>query len=184
MTRPEASAVVQSLFSGWYPTLVRSILRAAGSQETAEDLVQDTFLLLYMALREGQRIENPKGWTLCVLRRQMGALWRSLDHHARYDSLDVLDRLPEGRTEPDVPLVSVDPAAALLDLLSSRESEVLLLRMQGMKYREIAEHLGISANSVSTLLARALRKLQQAAKDKTAREAIGNALDQDLSETL
>ena len=51
----------------------------------------------------------------------------------------------------------------LLGLLSRREEEVLLLRLEAMKYREIADHLGISMNSVNTLLARALRKLQTAA---------------------
>jgi RNA polymerase sigma factor (sigma-70 family) len=51
---------------------------------------------------------------------------------------------------------------ALLSLLSRREEEVLLLRLEAMKYRKIADHLGISMNSVNTLLARALRKLHEA----------------------
>lgn len=51
---------------------------------------------------------------------------------------------------------------SLLAVLSPREEEVLLLRLEAMKYREIADQLGISMNSVNTLLARALRKLQQA----------------------
>ena len=97
---------------------------------------------------------------------------------------EALERLPEGRIEPDLSAHDGDPAAALLALLSPRESEVLLLRMQAMKYREIAAHLGISPNSVNTLLARALRKLQQTAPGKPAREAMANALDQNLSETL
>ena len=45
-------------------------------------------------------------------------------------------------------------------VLSQREEEVLLLRLQTMKYREIAQSLGISVGSVPSLLARALRKLQ------------------------
>ena len=55
----------------------------------------------------------------------------------------------------------------LLSVLSPREEEVLLLRLEALKYREIAEQLGISMNSVNTLLARALRKLQQAIVQKT-----------------
>jgi RNA polymerase sigma factor (sigma-70 family) len=55
----------------------------------------------------------------------------------------------------------------LLSVLSPREEEVLLLRIESLKYREIAEQLGISINSVNTLLARALRKLQQARREKT-----------------
>jgi DNA-directed RNA polymerase specialized sigma24 family protein len=40
-----------------------------------------------------------------------------------------------------------------------------------MKYREIAEQLGIGMNSVNTLLARALRKLQQAMGQKAKKGA-------------
>jgi RNA polymerase sigma factor (sigma-70 family) len=58
----------------------------------------------------------------------------------------------------------------LLSVLSPREEEVLLLRLEALKYREIAEHLGISMNSVNTLLARALRKLQTAMSEKTNAE--------------
>ncbi len=45
-------------------------------------------------------------------------------------------------------------------LLTKREQEVLLLRMEGLKYREIGGELGLTIQSVSTLLSRALRKLQ------------------------
>ena len=50
----------------------------------------------------------------------------------------------------------------LHEQLDELEEEVLLLRLETLKYREIAEQLGISINSVNTLLARALRKLQEA----------------------
>ena len=55
----------------------------------------------------------------------------------------------------------------LLSVLSPREEEVLLLRLDALKYREIADQLGISMNSVNALLARALRKLQVSMLEKT-----------------
>jgi DNA-directed RNA polymerase specialized sigma24 family protein len=39
-----------------------------------------------------------------------------------------------------------------------------------MKYREIADQLGISMNSVNTLLARALRKLQKEMSRRMTKE--------------
>jgi RNA polymerase sigma factor (sigma-70 family) len=53
--------------------------------------------------------------------------------------------------------------ADYLRVLSRREEEVLLLRLEAMKYREIADQLGISMNSVNTILARALQKLKKVA---------------------
>lgn len=183
MSSAEASELVHSLFGCWYPTLVRYALRATGRRDAAEDIVQEAFMLLYKALRQGQGIDNPKGWTLCVVRRQIGKQRRTIGRDLyRHDSLDVLEYLPEGRQEPDLPEPDPDEASQLLGLLSPREAEVLMLRMQAMKYREIAEHLGISPNSVNTLLARALRKMQKAAG--STGENIGNALEKAISKTL
>src|SRR5690242_3148103 len=139
MSRAEASELVHSLFGCWYPTLVRYTARATGSLEAAEDIVQETFMLLYKALREGQTIDNPKGWTLCVARRQIGKRRRLMGRDlSRNTSPDVLDQLPAGRLGSEDPALERDQASRLLSLLTPREGEVVMLRMQAMKYREIA----------------------------------------------
>jgi RNA polymerase sigma-70 factor, ECF subfamily len=185
MSRAEASELVHGLFGCWYPTLVRYALRATGSLEAAEDIVQETFMLLYKALREGQSIDNPKGWTLCVARRQIGKQRRSTARDiACRDSLEVLDHMPQGRLDWEPPAPGLDEASGMLSRLSPREGEVLLLRMQAMKYREIATHLGISPNSVNTLLSRALQKLQKAVRRESVGETVGHALEKTRAETL
>jgi RNA polymerase sigma-70 factor (ECF subfamily) len=177
----EASELVHTLFGCWYPTLVRYAFRATGSLEISEDLVQETFMLLYRALREGQTIDNPKGWTVCVVRRQIG---KHMRNHRRNESLDVLDTLPAGRVEPEAMESDRDVATKLFSVLTRREEEVILLRMQAMKYREIGAHLSISPNSVNTLLARALRKLQLAARKRSTGDPIANVLETVISKTL
>src|SRR6185312_7297835 len=76
---------------------------------------------------------------------------------------EAMDMLPSYPQWPDVDARDHYGAPPGLDLLSAREEEVLLLRLQSLKYREIAERLGIGSKSVCTLLARALKKLQIAA---------------------
>ena len=63
---------------------------------------------------------------------------------------------------PDIRAVGNDPGPIPAGVLTVREEEVVLLRLQSLKYREIASQLGISDKSVCTLLARALKKLQAA----------------------
>jgi RNA polymerase sigma-70 factor, ECF subfamily len=185
MSRTEASELVHSLFDRWYPVLLRYALRATGSPQVSEDLVQETFMLLYRAIREGQKIENPKGWTLCVVRRQIGRqLRRSWREIGLDESMDVLETLPSCRVDPQWPVFEDDRATRLFSVLTRREEEVILLRMQAMKYREIGSHLGISPSSVNTLLARALRKLQKAAQKNAEGEPVANALEKALSKTL
>jgi RNA polymerase sigma-70 factor (ECF subfamily) len=161
----DATELIAGLYDRWYIKLVHYAVRTTENYPMAEDLSQDAFLQLYQALRAGKEIEHPKAWTLCVLRRTMV---RRMKERTRYEALEEFEadgkRPPERSYQAD--LVDI---AALLSVLSPREEEVLLLRLEAMKYREIADQLGISVNSVNTLLARALRKLQDEASHSKVR---------------
>ena len=154
----DATELVTALYDRWYTKLVAFAARATESYALAEDLVQESFMQLYLAVRAGKDIEHPKAWTLCVLRRAMS---RRMRERSRCDSLDEAEQA--GRLPITIPKrLALSDIGSLLSTLSAREEEVLLLRLEAMKYREIAEQLGISVNSVNTLLSRALRKLQDA----------------------
>ena len=161
MNENDATNLTTALFDRWYMALVRYALRATANYGLAEDLAQETFIQLYQALRAGKDIEHPKAWMICVLRRAMS---RQMQNHRLYEPLDGLEIVGKAINEfPDMLDIS-----RLLSVLTPREEEVLLLRLEALKYREIADQLGISINSVNTLLARALRKLQQVAVRKTS----------------
>lgn len=161
MNRTEADELLNSLFAGWYGPLVRYAMRASGSLAVAEDVVQESFLALYGELLQGQEILNPKGWTLCVVRREVIKRYRE---QARYggafeplsEAQDIADCDSDGR------LSAWRDVSRLFSVLTRREEEVLMLRLKTLTYREIARQLRISTNSVKTLLSRALRKMQQA----------------------
>lgn len=155
MNESDTTDLVAALFDRWYMSLVRYAIRTTASYELAEDLAQDAFMQLYQALRAGKSIEHPKAWTICVLRRAMNKQLKDRGLHEQLDELD----MPE---EPAPEMSRLAEIRSLLSMLSPREEEVLLLRLEALKYREIADQLGISMNTVNTLLARALRKLQSA----------------------
>jgi RNA polymerase sigma-70 factor (ECF subfamily) len=48
---------------------------------------------------------------------------------------------------------------AALSLLSPQERQVLELRAEGLRYREIAELMGLQVSTVTTFLLRAVRKI-------------------------
>lgn len=156
MTRDEATAVVNALFDSWYESMVRYAVRLTGSVDEAEEIVQEAFLSLFDELAAGKSIENPRAWTFCVVRRGAG---KRLQHHLKrevpLDEVDLLDRLavaPGFEADGDWD--------RMMAVLTRRETEVVMLRLESMKYREIGAALGISGNSVNVLLARALKKLQ------------------------
>jgi len=159
----EATEVVVALFARCHTQLVRYTARSVNDQQLAEDFVQDAFMHLYGALKSGKNIDHPKAWAICILRR---AINKELQHRFEHEDLDAYVDLPDPTREPTcLPLL-----AGYLCLLSSREEEVLLLRLDAMKYREIAEHLGITVNSVNKILARALQKLKHAVEREKPHE--------------
>ena len=159
----EASLLVTQLFNSDYSILVRYAVQATRDLEMAEDVVQEAMMLLYKELRIGKSIDNPKAWMFCVVRRLISKRARLQRSQGLHEPLSMLDEslaspvnVPESHGPDDV--------SRLLSVLTPREHEVVLLRMTALKYREIADRLGISSKSVNTFLTRALRKLQRAAK--------------------
>ena len=184
MDRHDASEIVDALFASWYGSLVRYGVKATGSLDLAEDLAQEAFLQLYQELRKGKTIEYPKAWTLSVVRRTISKQVRSYggtnEQQITFETLEVLRSTAfSSRSEAEW-----DEVAHLFSLLTRREEEVLLLRMEALKYRDIAAQLGISAKSVSSLLSRALRKLQNAAKKNPANREAPDVKERRVPETL
>jgi RNA polymerase sigma-70 factor (ECF subfamily) len=166
MTAPELNRmdvrdpkqVVDALFQEWAEPLFRHAYRLTRSRAHADDLVQEAFLCFYIELRRGVEIHSPRGWMLGLVSNRAAKVFRD---SRRWEQADgAIDSLQSTTGEEEEDVASADDLLPLLKLLTPRETEVILLRLQAMKYREIAAQLGISAKSVGTLLARALGKLQ------------------------
>jgi len=161
MTREEAGRLIDELFETWYPSLFRYLLRVTHSIEFAEDVAQETFMELYRALARGHTVDNAKAWTLRVAKRRVQ---REIHQHARngpaMEALEAFETTALPVFNSPAKSLEWEELVGFFSALSPREEEVLLLRLEGLKYREIASQLGISANSVSTLLVRALAKLR------------------------
>jgi len=164
MDEQSASLLVASVCEEYRCVLLRYACRLVGRRDDAEDIVQEAFLHLYQNIRFGRHIEHPRAWLLCVVRRSAGNYARvACKQRQRHEPSDAVERLSD--TSASLIEQECDSAKIfeLFQVLTPRELEVVLLRVESLKYREIADRLGISSKSVCTLLARALRKLQRAA---------------------
>jgi len=120
-------------------------------------------------LREGEVIRHPRAWLLKTVRNQLGKHWRrqkqgeQLAPNADFDLL-------AGAVEQDAALES-EPLhlPEYFSLLSRREEEALVLRVEGLRYRQIAEQMGVTTNSVGTLILRAVRKIRTAREKRACR---------------
>jgi len=173
LTREEVNQFIHRLFDEWHPMLYRYAARLAGDPGLAEDCVQEAFVALYTELARGRRIDNPRAWLLCVVRREAHRQLRARSRAGLPETQEMLELLSPPQ-DPSAVLEGGEIARSL-SCLSVREEEVLLMRLEAMKYHEIARTLGITTNTVGTLVLRAVRKLRAhcgaIAKVSTAHQA-------------
>ena len=150
------------VYESSYQELVRFLHRKVWDGERAQELAQETF-----ARALTQQPDNPRAWLFRVAANLANDEVRLVVRRKRH--LTLLKREAE-RAESAVPT----PDAALeerekmermrqvLERLSERDREVLLLWNSGLSYAEIAEQTGLAKGAVSTTLARALQRLSDA----------------------
>jgi RNA polymerase sigma factor (sigma-70 family) len=175
MTRDQAAKVVAGLFEESYHSLTRYACRRTGNLPIAEELVQDVLMDLFAELRRGGKVDHPKAWSLVVLQRKISRYQRKA--HGVFElSLDDASRLEDANAISQVERMQSDGEArevsTLFSHLTEREQAVMLLRMESLKYREIAKVLGISKNTVNALLARGLGKLRALVQRKELEGAL------------
>lgn len=151
------------IFRSWYPGLVRSAESLVRSRAIAEEIVQDVMLELWRRRESLARESSPQAYLFQSTRN------RALNH-LRHERVEKRGRpFAAGRSEIDAPapalLVEEEIEVALREavaVLPDRCREVFeLSRVQGLKYLEIAELLGISVKTVEAQMGKALRLLRE-----------------------
>lgn len=132
--------------------------------QEAEDIIQDAFVQLFRFLQAGGWVNNPRSWLFRVARNLSINLQKrerksvSVSGEQEASTLSETQHVagPEELYERKERLRLVMAAIAQLP---QRQRECLHLRAEGLRYREIAEVLGITTSAVSESLKRAVLRL-------------------------
>jgi len=158
---PALEGIVVELYATMRVPLLSYAYQVVGSQGDAEDLVQVAFLRLFDQLRRHEPIQNLRSWLYRVVHN---LAIDSLRRQGKEDSALsewALDRSSEGAPgSAEDHLIQRQQIAGSLQLLNVREKRCLILRAEGLSYKEIGEVLSISAKAVSVYLARGLKKFE------------------------
>lgn len=159
---------VVRLFNEFRNPLLRYLLSFGLTTHDGEEVVQEVFLALFLHLRRGKSRSNLRGWIFRVghnlALKQRLRLSRSQVYFAGPDSADqCLDNAPDpemelNRTQRQLRIQSV------VGCLPEQDRCCLYLRAEGLRYREIAEALGMSLGGISLSLARSMARLRLADK--------------------
>lgn len=149
-----------AVFREHHPALYRYLYRLTGDEDVSEELAQEAFVRL---LDNQVPEEKAESWLFTVATNLVRD--RSRTRNRRLRLLEAEDYRPEEPERPDEVTERrerIRAARAALEQLSERDRKLLLLREEGFQYAEIAEIVGVATSSVGTLLARAMRRFEEA----------------------
>jgi RNA polymerase sigma-70 factor (ECF subfamily) len=154
---------VTSLFEEARDDVYRYLLTLGLYPPQAQEATQEVFLRLYSALRKGEEIRKPRGWIFRVA-HNLG-----IDIRARQESELPYDPEMDFRhaghvANPEQQLAQRERTMRFhraVEGLSEQQRRCLFLRMEGLRYAEIAAALGISSSAVGEFLRRAIERLRR-----------------------
>jgi len=155
----------------WFDELrdpLRRYLMCAGAcPADADEAVQETFLRLYQHVEKGGRLSNVRAWVFQVARNYVRDEHKSA-HRQRTvpleDAMADAGGFADPGAGPEHFALRQERTRRLrgaLERLPRQQRECILLRSSGLRYREIAEVLGITTNSVGALVQRAVARLSE-----------------------
>ena len=145
-----------------------------GNAADAEDLVQETYARALGAAEQFTPGTNLKAWLFRILRNGFISLYRRQRHDPLVGDLEPVESVTEGsqdawlRGDRELDrlrnVVAEEIEAALLALPEEHRT-VILLDLEGLSEREVADVVGCPVGTVKSRLARARAALRRRLKD-------------------
>src|ERR1700720_618731 len=161
LSRLATGCEASTLYRELRKPLLRYLICLGLSADEAQDVVQDAFLNLHRSLAGGAAHENARAWLFSVAHNQ--ARNRQKSYHRRFGApledgaLELLDE-----STPEHAVLKKEKfrrLASAIRALTEAERECLLLRAEGLRYREIGEVLEMATSTVADTVDRAVKKL-------------------------
>jgi RNA polymerase sigma-70 factor (ECF subfamily) len=159
--------LVASLFEDARDDVYRYLLLLGLHPPQAQEATQEVFLRLYTTLLKGVDIQNHRAWIFRVA-HNYGLKVRTTQNRSYAFDPALEQKLASSEPSPERSLVDRERMAHLhqaIESLSEQQRRCLMLRMEGLRYPEIGEVLGISASTVGEFLRRALLRLRKASHE-------------------
>ncbi len=166
LSKTNATEFDAVFLENWQP-IYRVLVRLVGDHAEAEDLALETFWRLYQ--RPPANSHGLGGWLyrvatnlgLNALRARKRRQQHELDAGKWAIENNVSDPAQNVATEEERARVRT-----ILGEMDERQARLLILRHSGMAYKELADTIGVSVNSVGTLLVRAEREFAKRYREK------------------
>ena len=167
LTRRGHHGAFEALVQRYQPRLLAFCRHMLGSQEDAEDVLQEVFTAAFKAMCADDRPINARPWLYRIARN------RSLNHLRRpqpsgQDSMDIFERDGGASTADTVHKREEfrQIVADVHELPETQRTALLLREIDALSYDQIAEAMDTTIPSVKSLLVRARVSLAEAAESR------------------
>ena len=150
-------AEVVDMFEQFRNRLLRYLLALGLNAHDGEEVIQEVFLALFQHLQRGKSRHNLRSWIFRVA-HNLGLKQRNRDRRRVQEIVEAGDLAREHidpSPNPEEQLLNKDRSQRLrtvLNALPEKDRWCLYLRAEVLRYREIAEVLGISYRSFRHLM--------------------------------
>jgi RNA polymerase sigma-70 factor, ECF subfamily len=158
-------SVVEDLYGEHYAGLHRYLLRTGCQPADADDYVQESFLRLCRFLEQGHTVHKPKSWLIRVLHNIRTDDSRREHRVSTRTFADLETQVAKSlgtATDAETESLERERLAALVKAtsrLTGRQHQFLILRAEGLKFREIAKLHGVTIQTVAEACAKATDRL-------------------------
>lgn len=151
--------VFHQLYNNYYKALVNYAMQMLGTQDSAEDVVQNAFMQLWQQGRQSRGDNHIRAFLYNITRN--AAIDRLRHDKIVQDYQESYEINANGEEESIFTEEIFRQLFEEIDRLPSRQREIFLLLMKGQKNREIAENLNIAEETVKKLRFRGMKTLRQ-----------------------
>lgn len=160
-----SESAFRQLFELYVPRLQAMALRITGSEAVADDLVQETFLKVWIARDQLTALEQPGAWVrkICFFLavnhvRRQSIREKAMGHIAH-------EKDASGASLPVAEMVEFRQLLALVgdavDRLPEKQRQIYRLsREQALSVQEISGQMGLAASTVKNLMVMALKNIR------------------------
>jgi RNA polymerase sigma-70 factor (ECF subfamily) len=152
------------LFKGYYPALARAVYPILESPQLTQEVVQDTFVKVWLKRAGLAAVENFTSYLFIICRNQAFAALRKLARERRIQPAIEQELLWDAELDGlDNPAEAYRAliARSVAKLPAQQQRIYQLSRYEHLKYEEIARQLELSPDTVKTQIYKAVKFIKQ-----------------------
>ena len=159
--RKRDTQTYEVVFKKYYQPLVMFVMRHVGNEDVAKDIVQDIFFKLFEGSRSLPDDFLLKSWFYRVARNASVDYLRHLQVEDKYKFLMAEAMISISDIDEEIDEQVYAKVNLAIESLPEQCRLIIKLNvLEGKKYQEIAEELGITVNTIRTQVSRGYKKLR------------------------